>query len=326
MRASIVGFGVFCLFTSPVAAAAPEPPPLAVELVRTSPEVIEPGGDVTVTMHLVNRSAAKTVWVVRPGDGSEMGWREPWVYFSGTRLLADGSEEASSAASLARCGLFDANWPASIVALKPGERMDLHPWIPEPSRGLALDRRGAHTVRLHYAFRAGTGDRWAGGAAGPHALFGTAPFEIISNPINVTVRSPLALVATPAKDLPTLHVGRPVALSRLFTAAIVNDSDTPVSVTSPGTPTVFRLETRPEGYLAGVEAPTPRATPRTIALKPVERVELLGRGAPLSTAADGTWTPAKAGPIAIYVVFHESEVGRLKGRLVSEPMLFDVQP
>jgi hypothetical protein len=308
------------------AAKRSEPLPLRIELTRTSPELIAPGGDVTVTMHLVNTSSTRTLWIVKPGDGSEMGWREPWVHYSGTVTRPDGKRVDVLPGSMARCGLYDSNWPADIVALLPGQRLDLHPWIPEPSRGLALDGVGTASVNVHYVFRAGLQDRFAGVALGPHSLMDTPPFEVVSNPITVTITSPLALELTPAPNPPEVRVGKPVKLSRLFGVAIVNTSDASVAVTTPGTPDVFRVEATPDGYLAGVVAPKPRASPTTVRIKPGARVSLLGRGAAFSADTDGTWTPTRAGNYVLRVVFDESEVGRLKRRLASDTITVAVFP
>lgn|GEM_PF-4397855 len=98
------------------------------------------------------------------------------------------------AALTGRCGMFDHDWVKDIVALAPGESLDLHTWIPDPSRVLALDEVGTIRIRMHYTSMLSKGT--PGGGVGPHPMSGLAPFEIVSNPVAITVASPLALRAT----------------------------------------------------------------------------------------------------------------------------------
>lgn len=329
---------------TPRAVAEPAPPTegptagdLQLALTLTTPAVIEPGADVLVTAVLVNTSRTRTIHVVKPGDGSEAGWREPWVHYSATRLAPDGTTHAVPEVFVGRCGLFDPNWVKDIVALAPGERLDLHSWIPDPSRALALDELGQVQIRMHYVFRGGQADRFREGGESaspqkPHVLAGAAGFEVVSAPITLTIQSPLALRARLRPAANKLRVGRASRLSDLLELAIINTSQAPVTVHSPGTPYTFAFETRPGSFLTGPVLPTPATTPQSATLAPGEALPLLGGRALFSAAGhtDGTWTPTTAGPLTVQVVYHEPghepELGRTKRRLVSAPVTFIVAP
>lgn len=299
---------------------------LRVELTRTSRESIPPGGEVTVKARLVNRGVT-AVEVIRPGDGSEVGWREPWVRFSGQRTTPEGVNEAVPSALMARCGLYDPNWAKDVVRLVPGAAIELDTWIPTPSRALLLDRVGRVEIRMHYAFGRAPGKGHMGTPEETRAaLAGVDPFEVTSNPITVVIESPLRLDVRLLGGASRLRVGQQTKLSWVFAAELVNVSDRPVIVTTPGTPTTLRLEHRPNGVLLGVDGPTPLPHRDEVTIAPGGRVPLLGAGARFSKLADGTWTPRDAGPIDITVVFDQRGPDSGGQRLVSAPLRVEVAP
>lgn len=295
---------------------------LALEIALKTPTQIEPGAEVNISARLVNRGL-QPVDVVKPGDGSEVGWREPWVFYSGTRTAPDGTSHDIPTSMWGRCGFFDQDWVKDIVTLRPGEALDVHTWIPEPSQALALDVPGVVTVRLHYTYLSTKSSR-VPAPVGPHRMSGIAPFEVVSNPLTLTIASPLTLHAA-LRPNAKLRVGRTVRLADVFELAVANTSSTPQVVTTPATPATFRIETRPYSYIRGLELPVPIASLSKLALAPGDRLPLLGAGARLSRTP-GTWTPEEAGTFTVYLVFDQHEVGKLARRLVSPPLTVTIAP
>lgn len=314
------------LLASPAGAATPYDG-LRVELRRTSPARIAPGDPVQVTARLVNRSD-RAVEVVKPSDGSEMGWREPWVYFTAERTRPDGVVEPVPKGLVGRCGLYDYDWTKDVVRLAPGASIELNTWIPEPSRMLALDGVGRVAIRMHYAFGMAPGKGHLGTPPErrPAPMAGVAPFEVVSDPVEVTIASPLTLEARLRPGAPALRAGKPTRLAALFDLAIVNTSDRPVEVRTPGTPTTFRLEARPDGVVVGVEGPTPVERVERVVIPPGGRLPLLGPGARFSKRADGTWTPRDAGSVAVTLVFDEGAGATPGHHLASAPVTVEVAP
>src|SRR5476649_918905 len=63
---------------------------LALQMVLKSPTSVKVGGEVHVDLVLRNRSLDHSHPVIAPGGGSELGWREPYVYFSAELDEGDG--------------------------------------------------------------------------------------------------------------------------------------------------------------------------------------------------------------------------------------------
>lgn len=295
---------------------------LELEIALKTPTQIEPGAEVNITARLVNRSAVP-VDVVKPGDGSEVGWREPWIFYAATRTAPDGTTHEVPSSMWGRCGLFDQDWVKDIVTLAPGEALDVHTWIPEPSRALALDEPGTVTVRMHYTYLSTKSSRTPA-PVGPHRMSGVSAFEVVSNPLTITIATPLTLHAAVHPNA-KLRVGRTVRLADIFELAVANPSTTSQVIITPGTPSTFQIETRPYSYIRGLELPVPIASVLKLAVAPGQRVPLLGAGSRLSRTP-GTWTPEEAGTFTLYFVFDQHEVGKLARRLVSPPLTVTIAP
>lgn len=164
-----------------------DPQKLAVEVTLKSPRVVA-GDPIDLTMTLVNRGASAQD-VVKPGDGSESNWREPWVHYSAERKTDKGWEPVIEM-PIGRCGLYDANWEKDVVALAPGARLSLNDWIPGVSQVLDLNAPGTYRVTVHYAFgTAGKGQNKPPFSTprteGP--MKGVAPFTVSSEPLTIEV-------------------------------------------------------------------------------------------------------------------------------------------
>src|SRR5262245_17556119 len=243
MRATgpaLLAGSVLGLILALAASAAPDPNPvptrdqvekdLKLVALRQSDKVIEAGTDPWVEFALVNTSKTTTHRVAKPGDGSEVGWRDPYLFYTAEQRLVDGKWAAMNRQGHARCGLFDSDWPKDVIDLKPGEKLAINEWLPHP----AFDFQYPGRVRLfgHYAYRATGGKN---GLPRPQEergrMAGWPLFEVVSEPLEFEVVRPLDLKVRARKPL---KVGAQEKLSDVIEVTVTNTSDKPREV---GTPT-----------------------------------------------------------------------------------------
>lgn len=193
---------------------------------RASPSVheVEAWGTsadrLTVTVRNRGRSP---VTLVRPSDGSESGWRPPWVGWS---ILPDRRKQQESHPSKAvplntspRCGLYSSLSMADLFVLKPGETADLGSWVGLP--GSSLRYPGEYRARFYYQIVPVPRDRRSSGFGGKpvdHAAWDRlaieAPHDLfISNEIRVVVR-PESEDAREARESIALRVRRLIEEAR----------------------------------------------------------------------------------------------------------------
>lgn len=164
-------------------------PPLVLEL-RTV-ERLDATADPVVELALVNRSG-KPVKVVKPGDGSECGWREPYVFWSAEEKAPDGEWASMTPKPYGRCGLFAAHWEKDVVELAPGERLVLRDWLRPVNRTFLLKVGHRYRLTAHYQYRARASSKGVDAApvdGGP--MKGVKPFEIKSRPAEFNVAGEL---------------------------------------------------------------------------------------------------------------------------------------
>jgi hypothetical protein len=272
---------------------------LRVRVELKSPKVIEAGTRPWVATALVNESKTAAHPVVRPGDGSEVGWREPHVYWTATLDRGDGKPVPVSAPDYGRCGLFAAGWPADARLLRPGDRVSL----PE---GPLPDFQQPRRVRLraHYAYQAGGGQN-SRSRVPPDQLglmAGVPAFAVASDPVEFDVVRPLD-VGVRVKG--RLKVHTKARLSDLLEVTLANQSRAPVTCTSPTLHGDARLGLEIQGEFAGwrpsIDAErAPDGAAR--ALKPGEAVPLLGPGA-FANGLDGTWEYPVPGTVRVRAVY-----------------------
>jgi hypothetical protein len=189
--------GHSCSWSYSAAPAPAAPAPLTAEIIQndlvleatlTSPAQARPDSRIELSVALRNTSATRTHHVVKPGDGSEVGWREPHVYFTATLTGKDGVARDVPEANVGRCGLYDADWVKDVVALAPGETLEIKDWLMSPDVALVLDQPGQIALRVHYAFRPSAAKR-SDGAVTPTGPIADVPdFELVSEPIAITLR------------------------------------------------------------------------------------------------------------------------------------------
>lgn len=265
---------VVCLLVPCLPAFAGDKPPtrealerdLVIEATLASPKVIQPGEPVRVRSRLVNRSKTVTYKVVRPGDGSESGWREPHVFFTAETIAKDGARTKVPEAGLGRCGLYDANWHDEVVELAPGKSLDLYNWMPTAHLHLLFQHEGTVELKLHYRYTAGAASKGRESLDGPvpqgaGPMKGTPAFEVISAPVRFQVTRLMDIRLEITKPM---IVGKEMKLSEIAKLHIENRSNDPVPVSGsevtiellqPGGATAFFTSFAP--IAPSVEAKTP---------------------------------------------------------------------
>lgn len=135
---------------------------------------LEPGFRLT----LVNEGATPRQ-VVRPGDGSDVAWREPAIRWTG-EVWQDGRWVALPQRAVGRCGLYSSEWQKDVVSLAPGESL-VFEWGNYPV-ALVLPEHGR--IRLTATYDYGAGAHRKGGAAASTGAMGSTPgFTVTSEPL-----------------------------------------------------------------------------------------------------------------------------------------------
>lgn len=140
-----------------------------------------------VSGKLRNVSRRRAHAIVLPGDGSEVGWRDPVISFTAFIDEGDGCWQVLPPAVVGRCGLFDPDWSDEIVALRPGTTRSIDPLWASP---FFAWRPGKVRLFVHYAWTGGEATKSRGGGGisfDPRAMRREAPYELISNPIELEI-------------------------------------------------------------------------------------------------------------------------------------------
>ena len=270
---------------------------LQLRVKRLGARVVGPQEPIKLQIELVNRSRTRSHHVVKPGDGSEMGWREPRVYYTAEVREADGSWTELPRRTMARCGLFDPDWRKDVVELEPGRSIPIKDWLPPPERAVELQRPGEVRLFVHYRYSQGRAAK--GGppkvTPGTGRMGDTPGFHLVSSPVTIRVVRPLDLVLKAIK--PRLAAGWSHRLSKILTVTVTNRSKKPVAVTSGADELRFELE--------GNHGRAPRidtsSKPAPISLRPGQTASLLGAG-----RLDGQWSYPEAGKLRVRVVYTPS--------------------
>ncbi|MEJ7733076.1 MAG: hypothetical protein WKG00_28250 [Polyangiaceae bacterium] len=172
---------------------------------RGSLPTFDSGERIPVRARLVNESARARA-VVLPGDGSSVGWREPYVRWTVERETAPGVWQKLADAPYSRCGHYDPDWHTDVMLLAPGESQLLDNMISVEGRA-DIHAPGKYRARAHYEYRAGFGTRRFSDLVGvgvsdegsPSArLIEAVPaFEIVSAPFEFRVETGLVLEVRP---------------------------------------------------------------------------------------------------------------------------------
>jgi len=294
---------------------------LALQLALKSPTTIQVGEHVDVNIVLRNQSYDTAYPVVASGDGSEAGWREPYIYFTATLDIGNGVSKPVPPAFYARCGNFDRNWQKDARVLEPGEELPLDIGSSRPSTMLKFEEPGHVRLVAHYSYRAGIVARSANQVVVAGLMAGVPAFELVSAPVEFDVIRLLDLVLTVKAPLP---VKAKAKISDLFDIRLVNRSKQPVEISSPTISADARLSFeidiggwRPSldtgGWRPSLDTGGWRPSLDTqkstygekITLKPTEEVAVLGAGS-FANGLDGTWEYPVPGTIKVRARFYVS--------------------
>jgi len=245
------------------------------------------GEPIKLSARIRNVSRKTVYYVIKSGDGSEVGWREPYVYYTAKIDIGESTWKDVPKPRIMRCGNYDFNWQKDLVALKPGEEVSILDWIPSARTMLDLQEAGRVRLYLHYAYRAGQFDlhREPGKPAHiPKQMKRIPAFELVSAPIEFEMVRALDVVVLTKPVTP----GAPTALSKVITVTIENRSRQTLEIITPTSSGSGMLSFRIEGGGERLRKnPTSVEPERRLLLKPGDRVKLFGEDQP--DGADSTW-------------------------------------
>lgn len=281
---------------------------LSLNVALTTPATIRAGEKVEVTMVLRNQSREVAYPVVRPGDGSTVGWREPYVYFTATVDTGDGVARPVGERPYGRCGFYNDHWRKDATVLKPGDELPLKDWLAEPSQMLDFQEGGRVKLVAHYRYRAGAvtpGGVGSGQEEPIGEMAGVPAFEVVSKPVEFEVVQPFEVRL---KVKGTLTANKWRKLSELFEVQLVNRSREAIEVAVPtvaGESTLgFQCEGTSGGPAMNVEKQK-SAERDTMTLKPGQVVAVLGTGK-FANGLDGTWAHYTPATIKVRACFQAS--------------------
>ncbi len=305
MRTALPAALVACLaLLAPAQPKAEVPTKAQIEtdlkLVAVPPKerVIEAGTQPYVELKLVNTSKTRTHKVVKPGDGSGCGWRDPWVHVTAEQRTVEGKWAAMEPLPNGRCAFFDSDWPKDVIDLKPGEELALTNWYRPDSYEFQFPGK----VRLigHYEYRAAAlrGLKQLPDAE-RGAMAGVPLFALASEPVEFEVIRPLDVRAKVKK---ALKVGVESKASEVIEITVTNSSNKRQAV---GNVSV-------NGYGVGITPYSEHVTTIAFAnvpvysslkvLEPGETVTVFG-GGDFASQADGPWKGLKAGTVRVRVSY-----------------------
>jgi hypothetical protein len=251
---------------------------------------LRPGKRIGFKLKLTNESEEATYPIVKPGDGSGIGWREPHVFWEAQQKDADGKWQAVESHGILRCGLFDPNWQKDVVSLEPGESLALKDWLASPELSLYFEQPGEIRIRAVYDYARGERKRQPKDQPIDRGAMGDTPaFRIHSNWVAYTVVCPLEVSVEP---IGKLVIGEKLAISKVVKVRVKNISDKPIEL-----PRLI------EEYLSLRVTTNPGWSPilsnhraaGKVTLKPGESVMLIGTDGDLPALGfDGQWETATA--------------------------------
>lgn len=258
---------------------------------------------IQVDVWIENRSETDTYPLVKPGDGSEVGWREPFVFYTAEAKSGNGKWRTIKQASLLRCGNYDSDWQKDVVQLAPGQKLTIGGGIPTPNAMLEFHDGEQIRLQVHYAYRQGRGIRTSGeGSKVDTRQMGDTPaFELVSAPVEFAIHDDFALIVTPRRSI---KAGTTADLSELVDVVLENRTAEPTSVLlaiSTLNPLTFNMKTEERGSLGVTNikrtANASERMPDTAAMAPGKTVDLLRTAKSLwhveAKSADRIWIQAQ---------------------------------
>jgi hypothetical protein len=166
--------------------------PGPVSLTISTEQVICRQGDRVKVRALLLNEGKKPVTLVRPGDGSDCGWRTPVVGWSVRRVLpVDAPARVTARLVLPQgrrlCGNINALKASEVFTLPPGQFKRMDGWIGPP------DFPEPGTYRIVLLYKNEPGRRWLGIPLGEHdakamkQVQASHPCYLASNELLITV-------------------------------------------------------------------------------------------------------------------------------------------
>ena len=198
-----------------------------------------PGQEWGIEARIENRSKTVTHHLVKVGDGSEMGWREPTFGVTAEMQDATGAFHELTKHVLMRCGNYDSAWGRDGIALAPGQSVPVE-WITPIDVVYELARSGQVRIVARYLYEGGAkrsfeqmiiiGDPDHGDRPPPPEIAALPPFELVSEPLGLRYHADetLALQVTPKRPL---RAGVLTPADAVLEVSIANRTSSTVSLT-----------------------------------------------------------------------------------------------
>jgi len=167
-----------CNDPAPPAEPPAEPSAKIEAVLSTTTTSVEVTAPVLFDLTLTNRTSEPMV-VMRPGDGSEWGWRTPYI----ERIIRDETGKVVTWPVGGRCGNTDPMLKEDMAMLQPGESVTWKngAWIRDFSY-----TPGKYTVSLAYHHDPAVEFLFAGAdMPGLEPMRQSKPFSVVTNAVNI---------------------------------------------------------------------------------------------------------------------------------------------
>lgn len=263
---------------------------LRAELDAASP--IDAGQRIPIEAKIVNVSD-EAVPVVAPGDGSSVGWREPHLFFTVTRV--DG--RAVRELDFSRCGNYDEDWSDEVRSLAPGASLELG--LPVADSYFDLQTPGKYAIEVHYRYAQGRTSKGPSTAV-PSSMKGVPAFELVSNKVMVDV---VRALEVRLEVTGSLDAGAPKLIDDVFRVVVHNQADVARDVASPtrgGDPQLyFHVE---DGVASGPSMLHGEGQTPTKTIAAGESAVVLGKDSLFEPSAK-SWTVDEPGELRVQVAY-----------------------
>ena len=112
--------------------------------------------DDKILLYITNQSLTKSYKIILPGDGSEMAWREPYIYFTAKQETGDNEWIPLEKNVLERCGLFDAEWQNDTALIKPKQKIQIYEMAYQNVlAAFNIKQSGRIRLTAHYDYKQG---------------------------------------------------------------------------------------------------------------------------------------------------------------------------
>ena len=286
----------------------------------TSAAKMEAGNKPTFKLTVTNNSSKYAYPMVKPGDGSEVGWRSPHVYSTVEFLGADKTWQEVKPPILGRCGLYNSQWEDDIFDLKPKTSLEIKDWISAECASQQFVAAGKYRIVWRYVVdnKLSKANLGSDSKEEPAEVKKIGNFQLASKPIEIEVTKPLNLklaVSGKVTAGPMATNGyQRFAFDNALTVTLKNESDLARALVKPTQSGDARLhfEITKEGEkeslswpsIIGSDLEAAVSTSEKFELAPQESTVLLGDQARPNMSY--FWETAESGKFKIRAVFHSS--------------------